>query len=139
MSSAYHLKVESDDKRIEEDFVFGMITNSYSVGGFKSITGKYVKLNDGLFEVTLIKRPKNALEMQGIMASLLAQETDERYMYRFKTKELKIEAQGKIPWTLDGEFGGEHRQVRIKNNHEALELIIPERKQKISRKREDAK
>ena len=42
---------------IEGDFIFGMITNSMSVGGFKRITGKYVELDDGEFEVTLIKRP----------------------------------------------------------------------------------
>lgn len=92
VNNAYRLRIESNGKQIEEDFVFGMVTNSDSVGGFKSITGKYVKLNDGLFEVTLIKRPKNALEMQGIMAALIAQETDERYMYSFKTKEIKIES-----------------------------------------------
>ncbi len=130
VNNAYRLRIESNGKQIEEDFVFGMVTNSDSVGGFKSITGKYVKLNDGLFEVTLIKRPKNALEMQGIMAALIAQETDERYMYSFKTKEIKIESQGKIPWTLDGEFGGEHKRVRIRNNREALEIIVPERKRK---------
>lgn len=130
MNNTCRMRVECNGKQIEEDFVFGMITNSYSVGGFKSITGKYVKLNDGLFEVTLVKRPQNPLEMQGIMTALLAQETDERYMYSFKTKEIKIEAQRKIPWTLDGEFGGEHRRVWIKNEKEALELIVPERKQK---------
>lgn len=130
VNNAYRLRIESNGKQIEEDFVFGMVTNSDSVGGFKSITGKYVKLNDGLFEVTLIKRPKNALEMQGIMAALIAQETDERYMYSFKTKEIKIESQGKIPWTLDGEFGGEHKRVRIRNNREALEIIVPKRKRK---------
>ncbi len=108
MSNACRMRGECNGKQIEEDFAFGMITNSYSVGGFKSITGKYVKLNDGLFEVTLVKRPQNPLEMQGIMTALLAQETDERYMYSFKTKEIKIEAQRKIPWTLDGEFGGVH-------------------------------
>ena len=131
VNSACRLRVESNGKQIEEDFIFGMVTNSYSVGGFKSITGKYVKLNDGLFEVTLIKRPQNPLEMQGIMTALLAQETDERYMYSFKTKEIIIEAQKKIPWTLDGEFGGEHKKVQIRNNRETLEFIVPERKMKI--------
>ncbi len=131
VSNACRLRVESNGKQIEEDFIFGMITNSFSVGGFKSITGKYVKLNDGLFEVTLVKRPQNPLEMQGIMTALLAQETDERYMYSFKTKEIIIEAQKKIPWTLDGEFGGEHKRVRIRNNRETLEFIVPERKLKM--------
>ena len=130
MNNACRLRIESNGKQLEEDFIFGMVTNSYSVGGFKSITGKYVKLNDGLFEVTLIKRPRNAMEMQGTMAALLAQETDERYMYSFKPKKIKIEAQGKIPWTLDGEFGGEHKRVVIQNHQEALQIIVPDRKKK---------
>ncbi len=134
VSNTCHLRVECNGKKIEEDFVFGMVTNSYSVGGFKSITGKNVKLNDGLFEVTLIKRPRNPIEMQGIMTSLLAQETDERYMYSFRTKEIKIESTKRIPWTLDGEFGGEHKKVWIQNKKEALNIIV-----KKPLKREDAK
>lgn len=128
VNNSYRLRIEYGSKVIEEEFLFGMITNSYSVGGFKSITGKNVKLNDGLFEVTLIKRPKNPLEIQGIMASLIAKETDERYMYSFKTDQLKITSEGKIPWTLDGEFGGEQKEVLIKNHKEALEIIVPLKK-----------
>ena len=56
---SYPMRVTYDDTTIVDDFIFGMITNSVSVGGFKRITGKNVKLDDGVFEVTLIKRPKN--------------------------------------------------------------------------------
>jgi len=125
VNNSYRIRVEYDTKVIEDEFLFGMITNSYSVGGFKSITGKNVKLNDGLFEVTLIKRPRNPLEMQGIMASLIAKETDEKYMYSFKADTLKITSDEKIPWTLDGEFGGEQKEVVINNHKEALEIIVP--------------
>ena len=53
------MKVETEDTVYEEDFIFGMVTNSRSVGGFKHLTGKNVDMNDGLFEVTLIKKPRN--------------------------------------------------------------------------------
>lgn len=52
---AYQMKVESEELTVEGEFMYGMITNSTSVGGFKNITGKNVELNDGQFEVTLIK------------------------------------------------------------------------------------
>ena len=58
---SYHMRIESEELTVEDDFIFGMITNSRSVGGFKNLTGKNVDMNDGLFEVTMITRPKNPL------------------------------------------------------------------------------
>ena len=46
---SYHLKVTTDEGVIEDDFVFGMVTNSRSVGGFKDITGKQILMDDGDF------------------------------------------------------------------------------------------
>ncbi|NLG05514.1 MAG: YegS/Rv2252/BmrU family lipid kinase [Clostridia bacterium] len=128
VNQSCHMHIEYDDQVIDEEFVFGMITNSYSVGGFKSITGKHVELDDGVFEVTLIKKPANPLEMQGIMTALIARETDERYMYSFKAKELAIQTNNKIPWTLDGEFGGNQDHVLIRNHKQALRIITPQNK-----------
>ena len=59
---AYKMKVECEELQTEGEFLYGMITNSLSVGGFKNITGKYVQLDDGEFEVTLIKKPSNVNE-----------------------------------------------------------------------------
>ena len=64
---SYHLRVTSNGTTIEEDFMYGMVTNSVSVGGFKNITGKHIHLDDGVFEVTLIKKPKNVVELNQIM------------------------------------------------------------------------
>ena len=49
---SYHLKFSSEECSGEGDFIFGMVTNSRSVGGFKSIIGKNVRFDDGVFEVT---------------------------------------------------------------------------------------
>ena len=65
---SYQLKVTSDEANFEGDFLFGMITNSKSVGGFKSIVGKNVIFDDGVFEMTFITRPKNPMELQEILA-----------------------------------------------------------------------
>lgn len=120
---SYEMRVEYDDMVIEDEFVFGMITNSNSVGGFKNLTGKNVLLNDGLFEVTLIKMPKNPVELNEILGCLANMIDDSDLIYTFKTNQLKVFPQKQIPWTLDGEFGGEHMEVEIKNMHQALEIM----------------
>ena len=35
-----------------------------------------------------------------------------------------MEAEEPIPWTLDGEFGGEHKQAVISNNPRAVEIRV---------------
>ena len=122
---AYKIKVESRELSLEGDFLFGMITNSTSVGGFKRITGKYVQLDDGEFEVTLIKMPNNPMELNLIMAALINRNINTDCMYCFKTSALRISSQEKIAWTLDGEFGGEHKFVEITNQKQALSIRIP--------------
>lgn len=122
---SYRLKVCYEDLELIDDFIFGMVTNSISVGGFKRITGKYVELDDGEFEVTLIKKPESALELNVIIAALLNRNINTDYMYCFKTSEISFESQREIPWTTDGEFGGNHKKVNIKNRKQAVEIRVP--------------
>jgi len=119
---SYYLKVQTDDRIIEDEFIFGMITNSTSVGGFKYITGKDVHLDDGEFEVTLIKRPTNPMELNDIIVSMISKKMDSEYMYCFKTSYLEIESEEVINWTLDGEFGGCHRKVTVSNEPRAITM-----------------
>lgn len=121
---SYKMKVSSDEMEFEGDFLFGMITNSKSVAGFKGLVKGDVQFDDGVYEVTFIKRPKNPLEIQEILAALLVEEIDSNYMYSFRTRKLTIESEEMIPWTLDGEFGGEHQSVLIENNQKAIEIIV---------------
>lgn len=121
---SYHMKVTSDEVQAEDDFIVGMITNSRSVGGFKNLTGKNVDMNDGLFEVTLIAHPKNPLQLQEIITALVMAEDNTDLIYSFKTKKLTIESDEEVPWTLDGEFGGDHSHVDIENRHKALNLYL---------------
>ena len=82
---SYHMRIESEELTVEDDFIFGMITNSRSVGGFKNLTGKNVDMNDGLFEVTMITRPKNPLELQEIMTAMLTAEDNTDLIHSFKS------------------------------------------------------
>lgn len=122
---SYQMKITTQDTVIEGDFIYGMVTNSVSVGGFKGITGKFVDLSDGVFEVTLIKRPKSLEDLNQIIGALTLRDIDAAQMYCFKTSYLKIEALEEVAWTLDGEFGGKHTEVEIENLKQALEIMIP--------------
>lgn len=121
---SYDLTVEYEDNVIEGSFILGMITNSTSVGGFKGLTGKHVRLDDGLYEVTLVKAPRNPLELNEIIGALTKHRDDTDLVYTFKAGSLRIHPRQVIPWTLDGEFGGEHIDVEIINRHRALEIMV---------------
>lgn len=121
---SYKMKVCSEEMEFAGDFLFGMVTNSKSVAGFKGLVRNEVVFDDGVYEVTFIKRPKNPREIQEILAALLNEELDSKYMYSFRTKRLLIESEETVPWTLDGEFGGEHQKAVIENNQKAIEIII---------------
>lgn len=123
---SYRIRVTYDDEVIEDEFIYGMVTNSRSVGGFRQMVGKNVVFDDGVFEVTLIKTPKNPLALQEIIKALVTRQEDSQYMYSFKTSKIEFEAMREIPWTLDGEFGGQHDTVKIRNLRKDLTIVIPE-------------
>lgn len=140
---SYHMKVDADDMSISDEFVYGMITNAKSVGGFEGIAGRDVNFDDGLFEVTLIRMPANILELNEILQYLnhTIEETD--LVYRFKTHKIILESQEEIKWTRDGEYGGAYRRVEIRNLHQRLKILVPgteedkRRRMLIARDRED--
>lgn len=121
---SYHMRLESEECRTEGDYIFGMVTNSRSVGGFKSIIGRKVRFDDGVFEVTFIRRPQNAAELQEILAAIVLKEIDSKYMDSFRTSRLTVESDSMVPWTLDGEFGGDWQSVIIKNHQKALRIRV---------------
>lgn len=122
---SYKIKVVHDDEEIVDEFIYGMVTNSRSVGGFRNMIGKKVKFDDGEFEVTLIRKPSNPIELQEIIAALLIEQVDTKHMYTFKAKKITFESVDEIPWTLDGEYGGSHDYVEIINQNRAMELMVP--------------
>ena len=121
----YRFHVESGEFSVTDNFVFGMITNSKSVGGFPDITGSEVDMNDGLFEVTLIKMPANILELNDILQYVSHLTDSSDMVYRFKTSHLVLESDEPVNWTRDGEYGGVFKRVEIDNLHRAMKIIAP--------------
>lgn len=123
---SYKLRVELNGKVIEDEFIYGMITNSTYVGGMKNLALRDTKLNDGLFEVNLIRYPNNPLELNEILTNLMLPTIlDTEHVMHFTAEQVTIHCDDQaVPWTLDGEFGGEHQDVEITNQKQAIQLMI---------------
>lgn len=127
----YDLKVEYDGNTIEDTFILGMVTNTTSVGGILNLKKEGVLFDDGLFEVTLVKKPNNPIELNAMITNLLAANTTKKtqlnpkYFVKFKTANLKITSQERIAWTIDGENGGSYTEMDIVNHKQAINIIIP--------------
>lgn len=119
-----HVKIKSPEIEIEDDFIFGMVSNTNSVGGFKAGKAFRAELNDGLFEVVLIRNPKNMIERQEVLTNLLTQELTSDAFCVFKTNNISITSDEPIQWTLDGEFGGNCENTNIRIENEAITFII---------------
>jgi YegS/Rv2252/BmrU family lipid kinase len=121
---SYRLKIEYDGGVVEDDFVFGAVTNSTSMGGILKLSPDDVRLNDGLFEIILIKNPKNLLQLQRIVSGLLMQKYDDKDVLLLHSTKIRVTALNEIPWTLDGEDGGLHREIQMTNNNKAICFMI---------------
>ncbi len=121
----YHMKIEHDGEVLEDNFIFGMVTNSVSVGGFKGLTGENVDLADGVFEVNLIKELKNGIEFQQLLGALAMGRYDfSDRIVSFTTSNITITSEKKVAWTLDGEDGGKHNKVEILNLKRAIDIRV---------------
>ena len=100
-----------------------MVSNSKYVAGMKYSTNFDVSLTDGLFEILLIKNPSNPLELQTLMTDLLRQNVKSQHFVFFKSSAVHITSDKEIPWTLDGEFGGEHSNITIENLQNEIKFI----------------
>lgn len=120
-----HLKFICDEREVEGDFLFGAVSNSMSVGGIVKFDESAVKLNDGEFEVLLIRKPDNILKLQPLVEGIIHQELDREGMEFFHTKEITVIGGEGLSWTLDGEFAEGSQTVKIQNIHNAINLIVP--------------
>lgn len=120
----YNVKISYDDNVIEGDFIYGMVSNTISVAGFKGLPSADVSLDDGLFEVLLVRQPKSLTELQGIITTLLQQKpVEDGPVISFSASKVQISCPEPLPWTLDGEFGGNPMVAEIENKYQAIDLV----------------
>lgn len=120
----FHAKLSCCEESIEDEFLFGMVANSTSVGGFQfGSTGK-VRLDDGRFEMLMIRKPNSLSELSSLSASLITRNLTSPYLIARRITKLEVISKNPIPWTIDGEFGGEHSHSLITVNQKALRICI---------------
>lgn len=121
----YDMQVQGDGFSVEGEFLFGMASNSSSVGGFRLGDKQLISMSDGLLEVTLVRNPHNVGELTTVINSILWQDFDSEFIHSFKTSHVKFFSQTPVPWTLDGEFGGNPCDISISAAHQALRVYCP--------------
>ena len=119
---SYELKLEYDNGYVEGSFFVGMITNSFSVGGFKNPACSLTSLNDGIFEVLLVRMPKSVMELQSIITALLNENVESEYLVFLQTTKISVTSEP-IEWTFDGEEGGQFKEGDISIIPKAIKVI----------------
>ena len=119
----YKLKINYDGNILEDKFIYGMITNTLQVGGIYKLNPKDVKLDDGIFELLLVKEPKDVTQFNEITSYLLGKINETDLVVSLKASNITIESKEKLSWTLDGEYGGIYNKVNITNIHKAINII----------------
>ena len=114
----------SMDHVISGDFIYGMVSNTTTVGGFKGLTAHDVQMDDGLFEVVLVRQPKNMMEWQQALTELAQPDSDWSFIIRFSTPKIRFISRDEVPWTLDGEFGGKPSEVEIEAIHPGVNILV---------------
>jgi diacylglycerol kinase family enzyme len=119
-----HVRMEIDGEIVEDDFVFGAISNSTSVGGILTLDPSLVDMGDGLFEILLVRAPRNLLEITECLQALQTQDYNNCAMVTFRSaRKVRILASSDMPWTLDGEREEGHLEVIAENIHHAIQLV----------------
>lgn len=119
---AFKSRVEVDGTVVEGDLAFGAVTNSFSVAGVLKLDAKLVDLKDGLFEVMLIKCPDSPAELQRICSGLLTRNYKSPYVTFLSGKTVRFQFDEPVPWTRDGEDGGMHQELTLRNIPSAIQI-----------------
>ena len=125
-----HLRFVADGVVIEDDFIFGAICNSTSVGGVINLDPKLVDLSDGMFELLLIRLPKDFFELNEIVIALSSKKYKTKMITFISAKDITIETQEKINWTLDGEYASGEEIIKVENLNKAIKIITNKENEK---------
>lgn len=122
----YNIKAQLDGALVTGEYIYVMITNSFSVAGFKIRGAKHVILDDGKFDCLLVKMPHTVDELRQVLTAFLSNDIDDTnpMFYSCKASKIIIECEEEIPWTIDGEFGGNKKVAVIENVKQAFDIIL---------------
>ena len=118
-----HVRLEIDGQVVEDDFLFGAISNSTSVGGILTLDPKQVDMADGKLEILLVRAPVDLLELSECIKAVQSQKYNCAMITFRSARKIRIYADPLMPWTLDGEREEGHAHVDVENMHHAIRLI----------------
>lgn len=118
------LKLNVDGDVVEGDFIFGAICNSTSLGGVLTLDKNVVDMNDGLFEILLIKSPKNIAELNDCIVALTTQNYDSEMLFFKSSSSVELLLPKNVEWSLDGEYEKGSKNIKITNLRDAIKLIL---------------
>ncbi len=98
----YTITIETTENKVTDEFIFGSISNSKSIGGFEWFKRSGVKINDGEFEMLFIRKPNSFWGyIKTVFAILFKQHSKKKYFEYYQTDKIKIKSSTNIPWTVD--------------------------------------
>ena len=121
----YNAKFTFNDTVVEGEFIFAAISNTTSVGGVLKLKDALVALNDGEFELLLVRRPNDIVQLNKIVGDIVSQKFEGDMVNLYHASEITVECDEDIDWTLDGECEHAGKRAHIKNVPSAIHLIMP--------------
>ena len=121
--TTYHVKVDADDVTLEGEYIFGSVTNTTSVGGIVKFDTDMVKMNDGLFEIVLVKKPKNINDLSQIITGLSTSNFSGNSFEFIKSKNITMTFESDMDWSIDGEHEKTGSVVEISNIQTAVSIM----------------
>ena len=124
------LVVTADGTIYEDEFIFGAVSNAMSVGGMLKYGYEQVNLSDGLFEVLMIRTPKNLSEIQTLLTDVANRNfVESPHILYQKARKVCVRSEQPLAWTVDGESGGETTEVTLVNHKRAINILTPKEKE----------
>ena len=118
-----HIRIVIDGETVEDDYIFGAICNSTSIGGILTLDPEQVDMGDGLFEVMLVRMPRSLSEVSEFLRAVQSQDYNCEMITFRSGHHIRVEADPEMPWSLDGEKEDGHAVVEVENLHHAIHLI----------------
>ncbi len=119
----YRCRIDTDDEVFEGDFIFGAVCNSTSLGGLVKLDHNLVEMDDGKFELLLLRHPKNIVDLNTLISSLTRMEYDHPGVIFRHVSQVTMTTDDNIPWSLDGEYAASAPVTTIENLHHAIRIM----------------
>lgn len=120
----YRCRVEADGEEFSGEFIFGAVCNSTSLGGLVKLNPSMVQMDDGRFEMLLLRMPKTPMDLQNLLLALTKMQYDYPGVIFRHVSEVTLTTEENISWSLDGEFAASAPRVEIRNLPGVLQMLL---------------